>query len=258
MADPIRLALRVLRAAAGLGALLALTIPWLAARKWPGARMALANRGWDALLRGFGIRLDVSGTPQPGALFVANHVSWTDIALLARLTGAGFVAKREVGGWPLIGPLARRWGCILIDRERRLAAREQAGAVARRLGEGTGLVIFPEGTTSDGSALLPFRSSLLAAAGRLEERMIQPVGIAYRHASGAPLSPEQRRRIAWLGEDALLPHALALAADGGVRALVWFGPPIAIACRKQAADHCRRAIAAWLAGDQAATLNRAA
>lgn len=250
--------LRILRAMLGLGVLLALLLPWLAASRRKGLSAAIANRGWEVLLRGFGVRVEVSGTPEPGALFVANHISWTDIPVLACLTGAGFVAKREIGDWPVIGPLARRWGCIMVDRDRRLAVREQVCAVAECLANGPGLVIFPEGTTSDGIGLLPFRSSLLAVAGNLDERIIQPVGITYRNPDGSALTPCDRKRIAWLGEVSLLPHALALAARGGTLAIVWFGPPVKLACRKDAASHCRRVIDGWLAGNQAARLNRVA
>lgn len=255
---PVRAFVRILNAIMGLAMLLALSIPWLATGPGTSLRVVIANMGWGALLRGFGVRLAVSGTPHPGALFVANHVSWIDIAVLARRTGAGFVAKQEISNWPLLGSLARRWGCIMIDRNRRLAVRDVSGAITECLAQGSGLVIFPEGTTGNGIDLLPFHSSLLTVAGDLDGRMVQPVGIAYHSPDGLPLTPETCRRIAWFQEDNLLPHAFVLAARGGAFVSMWFGQPARFTCRKEAARYCRQVIGDWLIGNQAARLKRAA
>jgi 1-acyl-sn-glycerol-3-phosphate acyltransferase len=218
----------------------------------------MAGAAWAVLLRGFGIRVRRHGTPSApaAALIAANHVSWIDVAVLGRLLDAGFVAKAEVGAWPVIGSLARRYGCLFIDRNRRGAvqdftARMQAHPAC------AGLILFPEGTTGDGSGLLPFRSSLFAAA-HPRWPAVQPVTIAYRRRDGSPLSPAERRRVAWIDDDALLPHAFALAASGGVIAEVWFEAPIPATDRKAAAESCRSAIAARLGEDQAAALKRAA
>jgi len=252
--------LRQLRAIGALAGVLAIAPLWALARPAP-LRRAIAVLAWALLLRGFAVRVRCHGArPAKGALIVANHISWLDIAVLGRICDAGFIAKAEVGRWPVIGPLARRLGCLFIEREVRSAL---PGVIARMDGYAprSGLILFPEGTTSEGTALLPFRSSLFAAAGE-RWAAVQPVTLSYRRRDGAALSHAGRRRIAWLGDDALLPHALALAGAGGAAIDLWFEAPVAPGPRKVVAEACRASIAARLAaidaGDQAATLKRAA
>lgn len=252
--------LRQARAAGALVLVLLLALPWAAAR--PAAlRRIIAVAAWAILLRGFGLRVRCHGPRPPhGALIVANHVSWADIAALARLCDAGFIAKSEVAGWPVIGALARRLGCLFIQRESRMAVQPMLAEMSGR-SRGPGLILFPEGTTGDGTALLPFRSSLFAVAGK-RRQAVYPVTLAYRRRDGGALCPAGLRRIAWLGEDELLPHALALAAAGGALIDIWFEAPVPPGPRKQVAGATRAAIAARLdaiaAADQAATLKRAA
>ncbi len=256
----LRRRLRQLRALGALAGVLAIAPLWALARPAP-LRRALAVGAWALLLRGFNITVRRHGPiPASGSLIVANHISWLDIAVLARTCDAGFIAKAEVGRWPVIGMLARQLGCLFIEREARAAL---PGVIARMdsYAPRRGLILFPEGTTGDGTALLPFRSSLFAAAGE-RWAAVQPVTLAYRRQGGTALCPVERRRIAWLGDDALLPHAMALAGAGGASIDLWFEAPIAPGPRKAVAEACRAAIAARLAAitadDQAATLKRAA
>lgn len=250
-------AFRCTRAILALVILLALAAPWACLPSGSGLRRALPVAGWRVLLAGFGIRIRCHGAPADpaSALIVANHVSWTDILVLGRLVDAGFVAKAEVAGWPVIGPLARRYGCLFIARESRAAAHRTA-AEMNSYRAGSGLVLFAEGTTGEGDGVLPFHSSLFVTGTRWP--YVQPVTLAYARADGSPLSPEERRHVAWIGDDALLPHAIALAASGGVTVDVWFEKSFAAQNRKQAAEESRRLIADRLAQAQAATLNRAA
>lgn len=241
-------------------AILALLLALVIAAGWSclprGSRLArrVAAAGWSLLLAGFGVRLRRQGAPaEPQALVAANHVSWIDIVALGSALDAGFVAKAEVAAWPLIGPLARRYGCLFVARESRSAVLDLAAAM-EGYPRDAGLVLFPEGTT-DGTGLLPFRSSLFIAPSRRWPK-VQPVTILYRDRRGQPLSPEALRRVAWIGDDALLPHAFALAAAGGVEVELWFEPTFVPADRKGAARRSREDIAARL--DQAAALKRAA
>lgn len=252
--------LRQLRAIGALMGILAIAPFWAMARPAP-LRRAIAVMAWALLLRGFAVRIRCHGTPPTkNALIVANHISWLDIAVLGRICDAGFIAKAEVGRWPVIGALARRLGCLFIEREVRSTL---PGVIASMDGYAprSGLILFPEGTTGDGTTLLPFRSSLFAAAGE-RWATVQPVTLSYRRRDGAALNSAERRRIAWLGDDALLPHALALAGAGGTTIDLWFELPLAPGPRKEVAEACRASIAARLtaidAGDQAATLKRAA
>lgn len=252
--------LRQARAAAALLAVLAMALPWVCLPRGV-MRTALARLAWAVLLGGFGIRINRLGhAPCPGALVVSNHVSWIDIAVLARLLDCGFVAKAEVAGWPVIGSLARRQGCLFIERERRGAVRPMLGRM-RGFGPRRSLVMFPEGTSGEGDRVLPFRTSLFAAAGeRFTE--VQPVTLHYRRRDGSALAPGQRRDVAWVGNDALLPHAMALAARGGAIVDLWFEAPLPPAARKDLAEASHRLISARLAelaGEaQAAALKRAA
>lgn len=122
----------------------------------------------------------------PGA-FVSNHVSWLDIFVLNACTRLYFVAKSEVRGWPGIGWLARGVGTLFIARDRARAA-EQAAALRDRLAAGHRLLFFPEGTSTDGCRVLPFRTTLFAAffAGGLPDVSIQPVSLVYTPPPGAP------------------------------------------------------------------------
>lgn len=252
-----RRTLRLARAILALTALLAMAVLWLCVPARSRLSRRIAKAAWRILLAGFGIRIRCHGTPaDPGnALIVANHISWTDIAVLGRLIDAGFVAKTEVAGWPLIGPLARRYGCLFVARESRVAAHRAAAEMNAYRAE-SGLVLFAEGTTGEGDGVLPFHSGLFAAGARWPR--VQPVTLAYARADGDVLSPRERRRVAWIGDDALLPHAMVLAASGGITVDVWFEESFAAQNRKQAAEESRRLIADRLAQAQAATLKRAA
>lgn len=219
---------------------------WLACPpRSPGARR-IERRFFTRLLRGAGISVESRGSPAPasGTLYVVNHISWADILVLATRIEADFVAKADVAGWPLIGLLARRMGPIFVAREQRGAAAAQADAVRARLAGGGGVILFPEGTTSDGSGLLPFRTSLFAAT--QAARRIQPVALAYVAADGSPLSPERLAEISWVGGEALLPHAARLVRRPTRAVLTFLDPldPSSFADRKMLAEAARSAIAA--------------
>lgn len=187
-----------------------------------------------------GLRIVARGQPLcGGTLFVANHVSWTDIVALGTLCDAVFVARGDLAGWSLLGRLARHHGTIFVARGRRTDTGRQVDAVRSVLARGGDVILFAEGTTSDGTGVLPFRSALLAAADAAAR--VQPVAIVYLDACGVPLSAERRRRIAWIGDDGLGATMNAFA-EGSVMATVRFLPPLApadFASRKALAE------AAW-------------
>jgi 1-acyl-sn-glycerol-3-phosphate acyltransferase len=256
--------LRITRMLGAVIMMLIMAVPWLVMpARWP-LRRRWEAAAWAILLAGIGVRLDIRGRRASGGLLAANHMSWLDIAVMARSTRGRFVAKAEVGGWPVIGGLARRHGAIFVTRGRRADLGGQLAEFGNALLDDAPLILFPEGTTGPGTHLLAFRSSLLAVAvGR--NSPVQPVAIRYCRRDGSPLCARMRRKVAWLGEDALLPHALALAAEGGLGAELCFLPPVTSHCRKDLAERLRMAIAAELgigvgapAPLQAATLNRAA
>jgi 1-acyl-sn-glycerol-3-phosphate acyltransferase len=142
----------------------------------------------------------------------------------------------------VIGPLARHHGCIFIDRARRSTVTVQAQTIRQALDAGQAVILFPEGTTSDGTGVLPFKSSLMPDAGDQGTIRVQSVTLRYRHRDGSPRDKAALRQVAWLDDDELLSHALALATSGGALVEVCFGPPILAANRKQAAQLSHAAI----------------
>ena len=228
--------LTMARAALGVAVLLALAGPWLLMPQGSWLWRQTALMAWRAVLWGFGIRLRVIGAPVPGALVVANHVSWSDIPVMGRVIDAGFVAKGEVAAWPVIGRLTAAYGCLFVEREARGKVGEQASAVAARLTDGHGLILFPEGTTGEGDACLPFRSSLFAMIP--PGTPVQPLALRYYRADGTALTARERREVAWIDDDELLPHAIALARRGGLVAELWFGTPMAAGERKALTRAC--------------------
>ncbi len=165
-------------------------------------------------------------------LIAANHSSWKDIIVLAAVADVVFIAKSEVKSWPLFGWLARWQRSVFIERERRRQTGSQVSEVARRLADGEIVVLFAEGTTSDGNRLLEFKSSLFGAAAAALETSptgnvaIQPVAIAYTHAHGLPLGRYSRPLAAWPGDTELTPHLIGVIKEGAIDVQVCFGESV--------------------------------
>ena len=188
----------------------------------PGARR-IERLAYAAFARSFGLQVETIGKPPPpGTLIVANQISWADIPVFGAVADADFVAQSDIAGWPGIGALARRAQTLFVERTRRTASADQASAIARRLEDGRSVLLFAEGTTSTGSGVLPFRSSLFAAA--QAAKRIQPATIAYLSPEGRPLDPERLREIAWTGGDRLLPSAILLARQPALAQIHWLEP----------------------------------
>ena len=202
-----------------------------------------------ALTQALGIRVIVHGRPvrRGGVLFVANHLSWADIPVLGSQLLAAFVAKSEVGGWGMIGWLAGLSRTVYVERDRRQTTGEARSAITARLAAGDSVILFPEGTNSDGVGVLPFKSSLFASVEGSEGFLIQPVTLAYTRLNGMPITRERLPDIAWIGDTGLWPHAVAFMSLGRVRAEVRFHPAVRaadFADRKALAQHCHDVIAA--------------
>ena len=200
------------------------------------------------LARALGIGIICHGRPVPGGrvLFVANHVSWADIPVLGARIRAAFIAKSEVGGWGMVGWLATLARTVYVERSRRASAGEQRDVIAERLDRGDSLILFPEGTNSDGTRVLPFKSSLFAVADGHDDMLIQPVTIAYTRVNGMPVTRERLPDLAWIGDTELMPHAMAFMRLGKVRAEIIFHAPVRradFADRKALARHCEAVIA---------------
>ena len=166
-------------------------------------------------------------------LVVANHVSWTDILVLGSRKAQGFLAKKEVGNWPLFGMLARLQGTVFVDRQWRRGIPGTNQLMAASMLAGNTVVLFAEATTSDGTRIKHFHSSHFAAARDLlaldpglERVWVQPVAIRYGRRDGLTLGRAGRADLAWYGSMTLLPHVLALLASGPVDCDMYFVPPL--------------------------------
>jgi 1-acyl-sn-glycerol-3-phosphate acyltransferase len=201
-----------------------------------------------------GFRIVTSGAPSARrpTLFVANHVSYTDITILGALIRGSFVAKSEVARWPLFGVLAKLQRTVFIERRMHRTAA-QRGALASRLAAGDGLILFPEGTSGDGNRVLPFKSALFSAAESAAGDvpvMVQPVSIAYVRLNGVPMGRLYRPFFAWYGDMEMAPHLWTLLGFGIVTVSVAFHEPVlasAFPSRKALAAHCRSVIAEGVA-----------
>ncbi|MEK1890638.1 MAG: lysophospholipid acyltransferase family protein [Phyllobacterium sp.] len=183
-----------------------------------------------------GFRIHVHGDMAKGRplLLTANHTSWTDIVILGSLRKMAFIAKAEVAKWPLFGMLAKLQRTVFIEREKRGKTHHQASEIALRLAAGDAMVLFAEGTTSDGNRVLPFKTSLFGAAqvairdANAETVTVQPVAIAYTRIHGMPMGRAHRPLVAWPGDVPLGPSLIGLLKEGAVDVDVWFGEPVVI------------------------------
>lgn len=174
-----------------------------------------------------GIKLIVRGTPLAGqGAVVANHSSWLDIFVLNASKRIYFVSKSEVASWPGIGWLARATGTVFVERNRKKAG-EQTTLFRQRLAAGHKLLFFPEGTSSDGSLVLPFKSTLFAAffdAELREHLQIQPVAVKYSAPKG-----QDPRFYGWWGDMDFGTHLMTVLAHGsGGQVSVHYGTPLPV------------------------------
>lgn len=178
-------------------------------------------RWWSGrLLRVAGLSLNVQGQARPGgALLIANHVSWLDIAVIhAACPQARFVSKADVLRWPVLGWLIRGAGTLFIERERKRDALRMVHDMAAALHRGETVAVFPEGTTGAGEQVLPFHANLLQAAIAVSAP-IQPVALRYS---------EPGRRFAWsaqyIDDTTLIASIWRVACAAGLRVEITFLP----------------------------------
>jgi len=178
-------------------------------------------RRWARLVAPIlGARVEVQGTPPQGAfLLVANHLSYVDVIVLASRLEGVFIAKDELLGWPIIGRICRSVGTIFVSRERRTDVSRVSARIADVLKEARGVVLFPEGTSTEGATVLPFKSSLLEPAVRGEVPVCY-ASITYRTPPGALPA---RLSVCWWGEMGFLDHVRDLLALPGFTARIVFG-----------------------------------
>ena len=205
---------------------------------------------WRLFARVIGLRVRRVGAPAAGGgarrvVYVATHCSWLDIAVLGSQFEACFVSKDEVARWPGISLVARLGRTVFVTRQRRATGRERDQMRARLLA-GDDLLLFPEGTSSDGSRVLPFRSAFFSVAEGEDPPLIQPVSVAYDRLAGLPTRRSTRAVFAWYGDMNLASHFWSLARWTGLQATVLLHPPM------DPADFDSRKALAQAAWDQVA------
>lgn len=216
-----------------------------AALRDPLARVRWRNRMTQCWARAclgvLGVRVRVEGTPPTGCLLVSNHLGYLDIPVLASQVPTIFVSKAEVANWPLMGSVARSGGTIFVRREQKRQLVETATRIAEELQLGSSVVLFPEGTSSGGEQVLPFRASLLdpAARGGLP---VAYAALRYLSPKGFPPASEA---ICWWRDMPFGSHVLGLLRLPTIRAEIRFGAdPLVGRDRKDLAQRLWEAIRA--------------
>lgn len=213
-------------------------------------REALVRAWMRGLLRILNVNLRVRGNIQPAVLYCANHVSWLDIPCLRAVVDAAFIAKSEVRRWPLVGGLAARAGTLFLRRGNHGTTSRIAERMTWLLAAGRPVIIFPEGTSTDGSSVLRFHARLFQAATRIDGYVH---AVAIRYPRGKGIHPG----IPFIGGDDLASHLWRLLGEESIEAELHFCTPLATAGRERRAlaDTTRRQIIESLEYDTVVTLS---
>jgi len=192
------------------------------------------------ILDSLDIEYRVDGQPPTRGLVVSNHLSYIDILVLSAAMPCFFVAKVEIGGWPFFGKAARCGGTIFVDRSSLASAQSVAEQMTERLKLTIPIpvLLFPEGTSTDGSEVIRFHSRLIDPATSLGVP-ITTAAIRYTVADGTP-----ERELCWYGDETFVNHLWKVLGVGGFEADLWFGEPRVYTDRRRAADETHDEIAA--------------
>jgi 1-acyl-sn-glycerol-3-phosphate acyltransferase len=213
---------------------LLISLQWLLGKLGLPGRAFIARNYYRALCRLLRIRVRVVGNPVRNrpVLFVGNHVSWVDIVAIGSLQAVAFVAKRDVRKWPLVGITAEIQRTVFVDRERRHRTADAVHQMVARLKDGVSVVLFAEGTSSDGNRVLPFRSALLGAVEMTAKSaaspiLIQPMAVTYTAQQGIPMARRDRPMAAWYGDMDFMPHIKEFIRTAVVDVTIGYGDPVA-------------------------------
>ncbi len=196
------------------------------------AKVAFARFYWATITRLIGLDVCVIGAAVPGrrVIFAANHSSWLDIPVLGGRFEACFVSKDEIARWPLVSTVAKLGRTVFVSRQRTATGRERDDMHGRMVA-GDNLLLFPEGTSSDGGRVLPFRTSFFSIAEQAawpegDPPLIVPISVVYDRLAGLPTGRSSRSVFAWYGDMNLASHFWQLAQWRGMRVTVLIHPPL--------------------------------
>jgi 1-acyl-sn-glycerol-3-phosphate acyltransferase len=188
-------------------------------RVMPYTRVRLLQQWCRDSLAALDVQVEVEDEPPRAGLFVSNHLSYLDILVCSSALPCAFVSKAEVARWPFIGRLAEYGGTIFVQREMRSASLQANQQIAEYLKSGIAVALFPEGTTTDGSRVLRFHSSMLQPA---IDAGVPVTSCAIRYE----VSDGTERDVAWWGDMTLLPHVWKLLGKPTITATIAFGEPL--------------------------------
>ena len=202
------------------------------------------------------VRITVQGDLElldiEGAFIASNHLGYLDGFVLGSMFPIIFVSKKEVRGWPVIGTWTALCGTVYIDRERKGKIPLVVEEIVERISQKANILIFPEGTSTNGDRLLPFQSAPFAAALRAHAPVL-PLTLTYRRINGEPVSEANRDQIYWYGDMDFMTHFWRLLSLRHIEVAVKFHAPIETAHyknisagRKLLSQTCYNAIASGL------------
>jgi lyso-ornithine lipid O-acyltransferase len=238
------LTLRRIRRAVALVFALALCIIryWLRRLRGP---MTLEERAlWlqqsaSGVLKSLGIKWAMEGHPPACGLVVSNHLSYLDVPIFNSAMACFFVAKMEVGGWPVFGKVARSGGTIFVDRSSLASAMSVAEQMTERLKLPVPVLLFPEGTSTDGAEVLRFHSRLIDPA-TSTGTPITAAAIRYELEDGIA-----ERELCWYGDESFATHLWKVFGVKSFSAHLYFGEPQIYTDRRVAADETHAEITRW-------------
>lgn len=222
---------------------------------WKVCRLPAIEKCYFTFHRGccylFNLRCHVTGevSQQRPTLFLSNHVSYLDVFVLGQFTPAFFIAKSEVAGWPILGWLAKAQNTLFFERKGN-KVRHQLGIMSEHFDREGNLILFPEGTSTEGEHIEPFKSSLMQSVETSKnDVLIQPVTLAYTHYNQQPMSREIRDQYAWYAKMPFASHFFnALGLQKADVTLIYHTPVKLsdFASRKECAQYCQQTVAAGL------------
>ncbi len=196
----------------------------------------------------FGLKCHVVGSvsEHKPSLYLSNHISYLDIFVLGGLVPGFFVAKSEVAGWPILGPLAKVQNTLFIERNSK-KIRGQLQMMAEHFSTGKNLILFPEGTSTEGEHVEPFKSSLFQSIETSETDVyIQPITIAYTRHNNKAMTRDVRDQYAWYADMPFASHFFNVMTLGRAEVEIVFHEPVLLsqfATRKECALHCYEQVA---------------